>query len=177
MSRMVDELPMVHLKAGEIYCTDRPTLVVTVLGSCLSVVLYHRRLGIGGICHGLLPACGNRKKCSRGCEKKFTYVDCSIRQLMKIFDRFGAARSEIEAKCFGGADMFSRPIEKPGLFSVGRQNSKIADEVMKSEGLTLISRDVGGLQGRKILFYTHTGDVLVKRLRNINVNNNDLSLQ
>ena len=67
-------------------------------------------------------------------------------------------------KCFGGADMFSRPIEKSGLLSVGRQNSETADEVLKSEGLTLVTRDVGGLQGRKILFYTHTGEVLMKRL-------------
>lgn len=35
---------------------------------------------------------------------------------------------------------------------------------MKSEGLTLITRDVGGIQGRKIFFYTHTGEVLLKRL-------------
>ena len=164
MTRTGEELPIIHLKAGEMHCADRPTLVVTVLGSCLSVILYNRRLGIGGICHGLLPSCGNRKTCSGDCTEKFRYVDCAIRQMVKIFERFGVKRSEIEVKCFGGADMFSRPIEKSGLLSVGRQNSETADEVMKSEGLTLITRDVGGLQGRKILFYTHTGEVLLKRL-------------
>ncbi len=164
MTRTGEELPIVRLKAGEMHCAERPTLVVTVLGSCLSVILYSRRLGIGGICHGLLPSCGNQKTCSGDCVEKFRYVDCAMRQMVKIFDRFGVKRSELEVKCFGGADMFSRPIEKSGLLSVGRQNSEAADEVMKSEGLTLITRDVGGLQGRKILFYTHTGEVLLKRL-------------
>jgi len=164
MSRVREHLSTVHLKAGEMHCADRPTLVVTVLGSCLSVILYNRRLRIGGICHGLLPSCGRQKTCNGHCAEKFRYVDCAIRQMVKIFDRFGVKRSEIEVKCFGGADMFSRPIEKPGLLSVGRQNSETADEVMKREGLTLARRDVGGLQGRKILFYTHTGEVLLKRL-------------
>jgi chemotaxis protein CheD len=168
VKRRGEELPTVHLKAGEIYCTDQPTVVVTVLGSCLSVVLHHSRLGIGGICHGVLPSCPNKKKCAEGCPKKFTYVDCSIRQMTKLFESFGSDRSEIKAKCFGGADLFSRPIEKPGLLSVGRQNSKIAEETIKSEGLRLVKRDVGGQQGRKILFYTHTGEVLLKRLKNAN---------
>jgi len=166
MTRTGEELPIVHLKAGEMHYADRPTLVVTVLGSCLSVILYNRRLGIGGICHGMLPSCGNQKTCRGDCTEKFRYVDCAIREMVKSFDRLGVKRSELEVKCFGGADMFSRPIEKSGILSVGRQNAETAEEVMKSEGLTLITRDVGGLQGRKILFYTHTGEVLLKRLTN-----------
>ncbi len=166
MTRTGEDLPIVHLRAGEMHYADRPTLVVTVLGSCLSVVLYNRRLGIGGICHGMLPSCGKQRTCRGGCTEKFRYVDCAIREMVKIFGRSGVERNEIEVKCFGGADMFSRPIEKPGLLSVGRQNTETAEEVMKSEGLTLVTRDVGGLQGRKILFYTHTGEVLLKRLAN-----------
>jgi chemotaxis protein CheD len=177
MNRMTEELPVINLLAGQMYWSDRPTLVTTILGSCLSVVLYSRRLKIGGICHGFLPACTKRGPCGRGCAKKFSYVDCAIRQMLKTFDRLGVERNELEAKCFGGADLFSRPIEKPGLLSVGRQNSAVADEVIKAEGLTWTSRDVGGLQGRKVLFYTHTGDVLVKRLKNINVKNNELLRQ
>lgn len=113
MTRIGEELPTVHLKAGEMHCTDRPTLVVTVLGSCLSVILYNRRLGIGGICHALLPSCGNQKTCSGDCMEKFRYVDCAIRQMVKIFDRFGAA------------DMFSRPIERSGLLSVGSRTARL----------------------------------------------------
>ena len=67
-------------------------------------------------------------------------------------------------KCFGGADMFSRKIEKPGVVSVGRQNIMTAEETLKREGFTIAKQDVGGLGGRKLFFYTHTGEVLLKRL-------------
>ena len=164
MTRAAEELPMIHLKAGELYCSDQPALVVTVLGSCASVTFYSRRLGIGGICHGMLPTCGKGASCAGDCAEKFTYVDCAIRQMAKFFDRCGVRRSEIEVKCFGGADMFAQAAEKPGLLSVGRQNCLIAEQTIKREGLTLVSRDLGGRQGRKIFFYTHTGEVLLKRL-------------
>jgi chemotaxis protein CheD len=39
---------------------------------------------------------------------------------------------------------------------------------LKSEGLQLHVVDVGGLQGRKIFFNTHTGEVLLKRLSRLN---------
>ncbi len=164
MSRPADELPIIHLKAGEMRCSNHPMLVVTVLGSCLSVVMYSRRLGIGGICHGKLPSCSRQEPCSDQCSERFTYVDCSIRQMVKLFEQFGCRRSEMEVKYFGGADMFLRPVERPGLMSVGRKNSVVAQETIRSEGLTLTTRDVGGRQGRKVLFYPHTGEVLVKRL-------------
>ena len=164
MTRAHEELPLVHLKSGEAHYSDQPTLVATVLGSCLSITFYSRRLGIGGICHGMLPTCGKGASCAGECAEQFMYVDCSIRQLARIFDRMGARRSEIEVKCFGGADLFSQTVEKPGLLSVGRQNCLIAEQTLKREGLTLVSRDVGGRQGRKIFFYTHTGEVLLKRL-------------
>jgi chemotaxis protein CheD len=60
--------------------------------------------------------------------------------------------------------MFLRKNKTCGIESVGNQNVKTAEEVILSEGLSILKIDIGGLQGRKILFYTDTGDVLLKRL-------------
>jgi chemotaxis protein CheD len=158
------DLPVVYLKAGEMHFTKQPTLVITVLGSCLSVTMFSRRTGLGGICHGLLPRCEGRKHCDGGCLQGFKYVDCSIRKMVKLFDKHKVRRSEIEVKCFGGADMFSRKIKIPGIVSVGNQNIQTAEQILASEGLTVLKTDVGGLQGRKLLFYTDTGEVFLKRL-------------
>lgn len=168
MNRADGDLPVVYLRAGEMHYTDRPSLVVTVLGSCLSVTMFDRRLGIGGICHGLLPACGGRRTCGTGCLKEFRYVDCSIRQMAALFNKAGAERSDIEVKCFGGADMFSRKLETIGPASVGRQNIMAAEAALRVEGFRITKQDVGGLRGRKLFFYTHTGEVLLKRLTNVN---------
>jgi chemotaxis protein CheD len=159
------KLPVVFLKAGELYVSPEPSVVVTVLGSCLSVTMYHARTGLGGICHGLLPKCEGPRRCGVDCTEATRYVDCAINRMLARFDRRGIERSEIEVKCFGGADMFSRPIEKPGLASVGRQNIATAEQVLSREGLKPHVVDVGGLRGRKLFFYTHTGEVYLKRLQ------------
>lgn len=159
-----EDLQIIYLKAGEMHYAEKPSLVITVLGSCLSVTMHDRRTGAGGICHGLLPACEGRTFCPPRCREGFRYVDCSIKQMLRLFEKAGSHRRDVEVKCFGGADMFSRKIVKKGIVSVGRQNIRTAEETLTREGFTIVKQDVGGLEGRKVFFYTHTGEVLLKRL-------------
>jgi chemotaxis protein CheD len=161
---MDEGLPVVYLKAGEMHFTGEPSLVVTVLGSCLSVTMHCGRAGLGAISHGLFPACAAQGACRKNCPEGFRYVECSIRRMLEFFDRAGTRRSEIEVKYFGGADIFSRKIEHAGVVSVGRQNIMAAEAMLNRQGLRVVNRDVGGMRGRKLLFYTHTGEVLLKRL-------------
>jgi len=164
MSGKTVKLPQVYLKPGEMHFSEDPCVVVTVLGSCLSVTMYHRKRRLGGICHGLLPQCTDKTSCGGACGGGFKYVDCSIRRMVQLFDKHKVRRSEIEVKCFGGSDMFARPIERNHIASIGNQNIAAADEIFRKEGLRVHAIDVGGYQGRKIYFHTHTGDVLLKRL-------------
>lgn len=80
------------------------------------------------------------------------------------FRRKKVGRDEIEVKCFGGADMFTKALEQPGIVSIDRQNIAAAEQTLTSVGLRTMVIDVGGPLGRKIFFNTHTGDVLLKRL-------------
>jgi len=48
--------------------------------------------------------------------------------------------------------------------SVAKQNVDLAMRMIKTEGLRLKNIEVGGLAGRKILFNTSTGQVVMKRL-------------
>jgi chemotaxis protein CheD len=84
--------------------------------------------------------------------------------MIVLFEQAGAKPRDVEVKCFGGADLFSKKIEKPGTVSVGRQNVMTAEKVLAHEGFRIAKQDVGGLRGRKLYFYTHTGEVLLKRL-------------
>ncbi len=155
--------PVVYLKAGELCFFRKSTLVITVLGSCLAVTMHSPRASAGCICHALLPSCERQGACI-GCKERFRYVDCAIRAMVKHFERLGVERSELEVKCFGGANIFRRGAGAAAL-SVGRQNIVAAKKIIRSEGLTLAAEDVGGRAGRKIFFYTDTGEVLLKRLR------------
>ncbi len=150
------------------HITNKPACVITVLGSCLSVTMYCRRLGVGGICHGQLPLCDLKKPCASNCLGCLKYVECSILQMAKVFDQHRVQKGEIEVKYFGGADMFTRGGDRASVASIGKQNIETARRTLTSLGLQPIAHDVGGLQGRKIYFYPHTGEVFLKRLTNVN---------
>ena len=84
--------------------------------------------------------------------------------MMEIFRSLGIDNDEIEVKLFGGSDMFPSDGGKSTAMNVGKQNIESALQGIELEGLKLTTCDVGGSGGRKILFYTHTGEVFLKRL-------------
>ena len=159
------KLPLFYLKPGEMHIADRPGSVTTVLGSCISVTMYNPRLKMGAICHGMMPRWVERRDGRGKSDERFKYVDYSIRYMVEAFRSFGIGPREIEAKLFGGADMFSSGGDEIRYLSVGKQNIMKALEVMGEEGLTVKKRDIGGTQGRKLHFYLHTGAVFLKRLK------------
>lgn len=165
MSEPEQELPVIYLKAGEMHFSKRSVVVLTVLGSCLSVTMFHRKLAMGAICHGFLPQCRGRTLCDDGCNERFTYVDCAIRKMLTLFDRFDVKRCELEVKVFGGADMFDSARNGRGIYSIGKLNITTASKILEQEGLNIVSMDVGGTRGRKLYFHTRTGEVLLKRLQ------------
>lgn len=165
MRRRVQGLPAVYLKPGEMHLAVVPTVVSTVLGSCVSVTMFAPREKAGAICHGLLPSCLQQQGCGGGCVEGFRYVDCSIRRMLEAFRALKVRPAELQVKVFGGADLIAAT--RNGSRSsptVGRQNIDTALTGIEREGLTLITHDVGGSGGRKLFFFTHTGEVLLKRL-------------
>lgn len=165
MKRRIEGLPAVYLKAGEMHLTTTPTLVTTVLGSCVSVTMFAPRARAGAICHGLLPSCSEKKSCRSSCAEEFKYVDCSIRRMIEAFRALKVKPEEIQTKLFGGADMITAARRgRRCILNVGRQNIDVALTGIERAGLTLATYDVGGSGGRKLVFFTHTGEVLLKRL-------------
>ncbi|HEY5973412.1 MAG TPA: chemotaxis protein CheD [Geobacteraceae bacterium] len=148
------DLPFVYLKPGELYIAESPTLVSTVLGSCVSVTMYSERARLGAICHALLP--------EGPVEDAFRYVDSSILYMLQQFTRLHIGRAQIQVKIFGGAGMLGA--QDARAISVGRRNVVVARQVIKEEGLAIVAEDVGGLRGRKIFFRSDTGEVWLKRL-------------
>ena len=154
-------LDKVYLKPGELYIGEGPTRVITVLGSCVSVTMFSKRLSIGAICHGAMPHCRKRRGCHEVCEEAFKFVDCSIHYMLGKMRGYGCADSEFEVKLFGGADTLSSKKEN----TIGSMNVKMALDIISEEHLRIIAADVGDSFGRKIIFLTHTGDVYLKRLK------------
>ena len=134
-------------------------MISTVLGSCISVTMFFRRFRIGAMCHALLPG-----KEGGAESDPFRFVDHAITHMVREFVRLGVRKRDIEVKLFGGSDVL---ITRDKNATVGNQNVRRAFEIIEREGLTLLARDVRGEVGRKIFFNTGTGEILLRRIKQI----------
>jgi chemotaxis protein CheD len=156
------DLPQIHVHPGEWHLLREPALLCTLLGSCVGITFWVRRLGIGALCHPMMPTFPTGREARASSETARRYVDFSIRQLATQFDSLGARRSETEVKLFGGADVLqvgqtsSRP-------SVGKLNCETAVRVLHSEGYEIAASSLGGESGLQIYFNTANGEVLLRR--------------
>lgn len=156
------DLSLIYLHTGEFYMSERPEIVSTVLGSCISVIMYNDRLKISAISHCLLPTCKNDGTTCNTCSDGFKYVDCSIIRMLNEFEKLKIKKHEIDVKLFGGADVLGSEKRED---SVGKQNIIAAIQTLNKERVKIISSDVGGLRGRKVFLLTSTGEVFISRLK------------
>ena len=160
MTEQESELLNIYLQPGEFHLARAPSLLRTVLGSCVGVTFWNERLGLGALCHGVLPVCPPGVQNTEG----YRYVDFAIRNLIRQMENLGALRSEVQVKVFGGADVLPVHASKSRKKTVGYQNWHMAMEVLRIESLRVNASDVGGEAGRTIQFNTWTGEVLLRRL-------------
>jgi chemotaxis protein CheD len=158
------ELPEIYLQPGEAHFTRQPSIIRTILGSCVGVTFWSARLGAGALCHALLPRCPRSALAGLSFADGRRYVDFAICDLARQFDKLGVPRSEVEVKVFGGADVLPVPASGPLRPTVGRQNCETAVEVLQAEGFRVAASSLGGNSGRSIQFYTGTGEVRLRWL-------------
>jgi chemotaxis protein CheD len=143
----------VFIHVGQIYVTDKPTEISTVLGSCVSVCLHDKFRAVGAMNHYLLPLWnGNGLQTPK-------FGNISIPKMIDSMVKLGCFRQNIEAKIFGGAGI---NIVAASELMVGKRNIMTAEEILDEYGIPIVARDVGGTSGRRILMRTDTGKVLLK---------------
>lgn len=142
------------LPAGQLYATDEATDIITVLGSCVSVCLYDSEKGVGGANHFMLPGASATPN-PRYATNAF---DLLLAQLLSL----GARRNRIEAKVFGGASMLRLGTE--ATRDLGSRNIEAARCRLEEERIPVVSEDVGGNRGRKLVFSTGDGTVLLRQV-------------
>ncbi len=160
MAEVEIEIPEFYLQPGEFHLARSPAILKTVLGSCVGVTFWSPRLGLGALCHGILPKCPAGVRGAEG----YRYVDFAILDLARQFENFGALRGEVQIKVFGGADVLPVNSNLSWKATVGHQNWYTALEVLRGQSFTVLASDLGGSVGRTIQFHTGTGEVLLRRL-------------
>ena len=156
------ELPEVYIQPGESRLVKTPTILRTLLGSCVGIAFRVPRLGVGALCHPMLPRTPIKLAASLSRSAGRRYVDYAIRDLARQLDALGARRDEVEVKLFGGGDVLvmTANAKRP---SVGTMNCEVAIKVLAEEGFAVNASSLGGTRGVNILFNTQTGEVLLQR--------------
>lgn len=142
-----------YLEPGDFRFGAAPLRLTTLLGSCVTVTLWHPRRHIGGMCHIQMPgraAHADGTLDGRYAEDAFALFDLALA-------RHGTAASEYVAKLFGGGNMF--PGNPAGVIEIGNRNLLAARRLLAERRLHPAIEHVGGAGHRKLIFDLANGDV------------------
>jgi len=145
---------LINVGVAKLEISSRPSLLRTILGSCIGICIYDRKKKIGGLAHILLP----EKKDASQLEK---YADSAIPLLFTKLQKKGCTKENMTAKIAGGASMFKFK-SKVSLGKIGENNIKKTKEILEEIGVPLVAEDVGGNQGRVVNFFLEDGRVKIK---------------
>lgn len=141
------------LQPGYIFMPDQSISISTVIGSGVSVCIYDKKIQIGGMNHFQLPYMATKGKTTA------LYGNIATIALIKMMLAHGSKRKHLEAQIFGGA---YNP--KKNDKDIGRENIKIARNILLKSKISIISKDVGGEKGRKVVFNTDTNEIAVLKV-------------
>jgi len=142
-----------YLYPSNFYVSDKPCLVTTVLGSCISVCLIDKVKKIGGINHFMLPYWNGEGLASA------KYGNIAMEKLLGGLLNLGSSVGNLEAKVFGGANQSNFSMQ------IGARNRDTAVEFLKNANIPIVAESTLGTLGRKIIFDTGSGVVKMKLIR------------
>ena len=150
-----DEPGRVFLLPGQYYVSRQPTVITTLLGSCVAVCLFNRTAGIGGMNHFMLPDSPPGKASGR-------YGDYAIRAIVEDMERNTGHLRGTEAMIFGGAAVIGTLNSKGP--NIGDFNADLARRMLEYYNIPITKELIGGYQGLKIRFQTWDNRIRIRHI-------------
>jgi len=165
MQRTHDSID-IFLQPGELFVGDASFSIRTILGSCVSITLWHPQLRVGGMSHFLLPTRGIVVSVH---EMDGRYGDEALALLCRDLRAAGAELAQCEAKVFGGGNMFpgnqhARGQQARGI-NVGMRNGEAARELLCMQGVKVVGESLFGIGHRQVVFDVSSGEVWSRQVR------------
>lgn len=150
---MMQQLRPQSLPMGEIAVARTSGVLRTLLGSCLGLALYDRRLKVAGLGHIVLPTSLGRT------ELPGKFADTAVPAIIRrMHELAGEERLKLCAKIAGGANMFT---SADAGNTIGTQNVQAVECLLDELRIPIIGRHCGGEQGRRMMLDTATGIVTI----------------
>jgi len=144
------------LQPGYIFLATQPTVISGVTGSGVAVCVYDRKRKIGGMNLFHFPFTRDQEQATG------MYGNVAVLTLIKMMEGHGSKPQHLEAQILGGAH---NPEISPK--NIGRENIRIARTLIHRKRIRLISEDVGGNRGRKIVFNTGKNEIAVLKVERL----------
>ncbi|ERP32009.1 chemotaxis protein CheD [Chitinivibrio alkaliphilus] len=153
---MNTEIVPYTLLPGHMISKHGEGVIRCVLGSSVAVCITARLGNFACMNHFVSPATKNKK------EATAMFGNVATLWLIKMAMEEGFTPSELQAQIFGGA------YPETGTGSdIGRENCAVAEDVLRKKKIPLVSSDVAGHLGRKIVLDVGTGHAVVMKVKNI----------
>ena len=153
----------IFLQPGEFWFGDRDTRIRTLLGSCVSITMWHPRLRIGGMCHFMLPERGSRARAD-GLDGRYAgdAIELFLRELRAAHTR----PQDYQVKLFGGGRMFRsrHAADGPAALDVGTRNVEAARTLLRTHGFRVRAAHVEGEGHRNLIFDIGSGEVWLRHV-------------
>ena len=138
-----------YLIPGKIFAAAQPFAISTIVGSGLVLCLWDSAQNLGGVNHYMLPeGPDNDQNATR-------YGNVANPALLQKLLDMGASVKSLEAKIFGGSLPNVTFANAEG--HLGERNVQAATHFLNLKGIRLVHSEVGGTQGRKVIFQTDDG--------------------
>jgi chemotaxis protein CheD len=155
------EVVAAKILPGEYYVTSQNELITTVLGSCVSACIRDKESGIGGMNHFMLPQTNSGKGSEAIVGIATRYGNYAMEHLINTILSNGGKRKNLEVKIFGGGKII------PSLTDVGIKNIDFVLSYLDQEGLKVLSKDLGDIYPRKVVYFPKTGRAAMKRIQDL----------
>jgi chemotaxis protein CheD len=151
----------VILQPGDLFVADANYQIRTILGSCVSITLWHPIARLGGMSHFMLPTRGAD---ANGQTPDGRYGDEALQIMIQDLAKAGVSPKSCQAKIFGGGNMFPDHVHA-GAINVGKRNGEAAREMLAQHGIPVVSESLFGNGHRQIVFDVSKGEVWVHQVR------------
>jgi chemotaxis protein CheD len=150
----------IFLMPGDYFVGDGQYRVRTLLGSCVSITLWHPALRIGAMSHFLLPGHGRRNS-DRPNDKPGLYGADAMQLMADGMAQQGVPLIQCQGKIFGGGAMFPR---RARVKDIGMQNGDYARSMLQQHGIQVVSESLFGEGHRQLIFTIRNGEVLSRQV-------------
>ncbi len=131
-------------------------LITYSLGSCIAVIIFDPRAGVGGMLHYMLPESSLDPEKAK--KNPCMFADTGITHLFKSSYQLGAKKENIKVKIVGGAQM----LDPNGLFNIGKRNYLAMRKIFWKNNVAIAAEHVGGEVNRTVRLEMDTGRVILK---------------